>query len=98
MPRNIKAVIFDVDGVLVDSEPLWQQAELFVFPQHGVPLTLEDTFKTQGLRTDEVVSYWYQRYPWNSPDKEQVSSDILSEVIDQIEQNAKAMPGGLSSN
>ena len=35
----LKAVIFDMDGVLADTEPLWQQAELEIFGALGVPLT-----------------------------------------------------------
>lgn len=51
----IKAVIFDMDGLLIDSEPLWKQAELDIFVPLGVPLTYEMTKETTGLRVDECV-------------------------------------------
>ena len=46
-----------MDGLLIDSEPLWQEAEITVFNKLGVRLTLEMTHQTMGLRTDEVVEY-----------------------------------------
>ena len=51
----IKAAIFDMDGVLIDSEPLWQEAEMKVFAQLGIELTTEMCCETMGMRTDEVV-------------------------------------------
>ncbi|MEM9511056.1 MAG: HAD hydrolase-like protein, partial [Cyanobacteria bacterium P01_E01_bin.35] len=62
----IKAVIFDLDGLLIDSEPLWQQAEILVFEQVNIKLTPELCLQTKGLCIDEVVDYWYQKYPWTN--------------------------------
>ena len=54
----MRLVIFDMDGVLLDSEPYWQAAELEVFAAHGLHLTAEQTQETIGLRAsddDELV-------------------------------------------
>ena len=61
-PR-IDTVIFDMDGVLLDSESLWQQAEIEVFATVGVRLDHQRCRETMGLRSDELVAYWYGRYP-----------------------------------
>ena len=81
----IQAVIFDMDGLLIDSEPLWKQAEIKIFTSVGVPLTLEMTEQTMGLRTDEVVEYWHKRYPWETPSKHEIARRIDEDVIELIE-------------
>lgn len=72
----IQAVIFDMDGLLIDSEPLWKEAEIQVLQTVGVPLTWEMTSKTTGLRVDEVVHYWHQKYPWSTPTQAEITKQI----------------------
>ena len=61
----LEAVIFDMDGLLIDSEPLWIRAEIEVFGEVGVVLGEEDCGKTKGLRVDDVIAYWHARHPWD---------------------------------
>ena len=51
----IDAVIFDMDGLLIDSESLWREGEAIELRAVGVPITPEDGKLTMGLRCDEVV-------------------------------------------
>ncbi|MCA0430947.1 MAG: hypothetical protein LCH32_10660 [Bacteroidetes bacterium] len=48
MQGNIEAVIFDMDGVLIDSEPLWREAMIIEFTAIGLPFTNDDCKKTTG--------------------------------------------------
>jgi mannitol-1-/sugar-/sorbitol-6-/2-deoxyglucose-6-phosphatase len=48
---KFSAVIFDMDGLLIDSEPLWQQAGAETLQEYGVTLTDEQYILTTGLRT-----------------------------------------------
>ena len=54
---NFKAVIFDLDGLLMDSEPLWAQADTQILEKRGVAPT-EETFRkrlgTGNTRTVEI--------------------------------------------
>jgi sugar-phosphatase len=92
-----EAVIFDMDGVLIDSEPLWRIAEAHAFNAIGVPMTEEDGFQTMGLRTDEVVEYWYARFPWSEPSKTEVEGAIVGNVIALIEERGEALPGAVDA-
>lgn len=89
----IKAVIFDMDGLLIDSEPLWQEAEMLVFNKIGVPLTAKMASQTTGLRTDEVVAYWHKRYPWTKPSQAEVRKEIDQTVLELIKQKGQPKTG-----
>jgi sugar-phosphatase len=89
----MKAAIFDMDGLLIDSEPLWQEAEIKVFRTVGVPLTRDLCRETVGARLDEVVSHWYAKFPWNGASMEVVEARILEEVSRLIIDHGEPMPG-----
>lgn len=89
----IEAVIFDMDGLLIDSEPLWRKAEVKLFNSLGVPLTEEMAYETTGLRTDGVVDYWHKRYPWKSPGLDEVCKMLEEEVIKLVKDKGEAKPG-----
>lgn len=61
----IKAVVFDLDGTLIESEPCWKEAEIKIFRDIGVPLTYKLTEQTNGLGCIEVIKYWYARFGWD---------------------------------
>lgn len=89
----IKAVIFDMDGLLIDSEPFWQQAEIEMFKQVNIPLNHKLCRQTTGLRIDEVVNYWYNKFPWKTLPKSKLVEDITNRVIELISEHGEAKPG-----
>lgn len=80
-----RAVIFDMDGVLIDTEKLWKQAEYEVFSSLGVKITDEFTQYTQSMTTSEVTEFWYTRNPWGNPALDVVEQQVISRVIELIE-------------
>lgn len=89
----INTVIFDMDGLLIDSEPLWGQAMQEVFSSVDVALSPELTSLTTGLRTKEVVGYWHDYFKWDGKSAEQVTTEIISSVTHKILQEGRAMEG-----
>lgn len=89
----MNAAIFDMDGLLIDSEPLWKEAEITVFGSVGVPLTRDMCRETMGLRLDAVVRRWYDRYPWRGESLESVEARVLDEVGRLIVARGRPMPG-----
>ena len=59
---QLDAVIFDIDGLLVDSEPLWNEAATEIFREYGVSLSEEQYKTTTGLRTKEFVQWWFSYF------------------------------------
>jgi len=73
----IKAVIFDFDGIIIESEPLWVEAEIKAFSTVGVTLTPELCRQTTGLNTPATIEYWFSVYPWTGKSKFQLYKEIM---------------------
>lgn len=90
---SFDAVIFDMDGVLIDSEPLWKIAMERAFHEAGCQLTKKDFQVTVGMRIDEVVQYWYKEVGWKNHSPELVEKRIIEHMLDLIAEKGKALPG-----
>ena len=93
IPKQTQLVIFDMDGLLIDSEPYWKIAEKEVFGKLGLNLTDDLLRQVMGFRLSEVVKHWYHYQPWPNPNFEQTERDVLNCVKQLIQQHANAMPG-----
>ncbi|EKT57339.1 hexitol phosphatase HxpB [Providencia sneebia] len=90
----IQSVIFDMDGLLIDSEPFWAQGEKEVFSQLGLDLSIADQLPdTLGLRIDHVVELWYQASPWQGHSQKEVEQMIIDHVINLVEEKRPILPG-----
>ncbi|MCL6377081.1 hexitol phosphatase HxpB [Pectobacterium brasiliense] len=91
---SIRAAIFDMDGLLIDSEPLWDKAELEVIASLGIDISLRESMKdTLGLRIDMVVELWYQRSPWVTPARDEVVRRIIDRAIELVAEQRPLLPG-----
>ncbi|MDF5729488.1 MAG: hexitol phosphatase HxpB, partial [Rhizonema sp. PD38] len=61
----------------------------------GVPLKHSMCSQTMGLRTDEVVSYWYAQFPWTGANQSVVAERILGRVGELVATEGKPMPGAI---
>lgn len=90
----IQAVIFDLDGLLIDSEPLWREGESRIFKGLGMPVEPEDIRATMGMRLDESVAYWYGRCPWDGRlSQAAVMALIEDEMVRLIGERGEALSG-----
>ncbi|ELQ6021894.1 hexitol phosphatase HxpB [Cronobacter turicensis] len=93
-PRQILAAIFDMDGLLIDSEPLWDQAELEVIATLGVDTSRRHELPdTLGLRIDLVVALWFAQQPWNGPSVDEVTQRIITRAMTLVEEQRPLLPG-----
>jgi sugar-phosphatase len=92
---TVRATLFDMDGLLIDSEVLWHKAELEIFGALGVPLGDAGVRSTKGMFVNEVVQHWYARYPWAVPSPDEVVKELLERVGGLVESEGVLLPGAL---
>lgn len=88
-----EAVIFDMDGLLIDSEPFWRAAEKEVFGNLGIEVTEDLAVETSRMTTREVTEYWYNHKPWKEKCLEEVEQAVINRVGELIHNNGRMMPG-----
>lgn len=86
-------IIFDMDGLLIDTEPYWQATEREVFADYGIDITEDMQHATFGLRTDEQIQYWYNYKPWKNPDFKEVENRYNTIIRKFFEEEAQLMDG-----
>jgi sugar-phosphatase len=91
----LEAVIFDMDGLMVNSEPVWKKAEQIAFREVNLELTDAMCSTTTGYDCWDVIKHWYNYHPWDIKKK---SFSDLKKHIDElffeiIETDGHLLPG-----
>lgn len=92
-----KAVIFDMDGVLVDSEPVWHHTIMEYVTEHNIPLTLERLTQSMGTRFDLAIEEWQQELGFTTPTTAQMIVDIKQRMVDAFQDPSILMQGARES-
>ena len=90
--EGIEAVIFDMDGIIIESESLWKKAMIKAFKDIGYGFTIEMCDSTKGMRVDEVSAYWKNKLKATYK-PEDITSTIVNNVIELINNEGKPLAG-----
>ena len=91
--EHFSAAIFDMDGLLLDSEPFWKLAERESFAEVGIHITEEMSKVTAPMTTAEVAAHWYAFRPWEGRSTGDLEHAVMSRVRDLINMHGNALPG-----
>jgi len=61
LPDRYRGVVFDMDGLLLDTETLWTHAEEELFRRHGAEFTFDDKLAVMGTTEDFTARYYAER-------------------------------------
>lgn len=90
---NKNTVIFDMDGVIIDSEPFWRMAQINELAKYNVVITVADCIKlTMGKRLEEIANIWCLRYRLVICPSV-LRHNILQLVVQLITEQGVAKPG-----
>ena len=89
-----EAVVLDMDGVLIDTEPVWRAAQSAVFAGFGVVLSERDLLDSTGQPIEELIPVWRRRAREASrPTDAEVAGLIVDRVIAHVTARGRPMPG-----
>ena len=77
---TIEAIIFDMDGLLIDSEPIWDQARAKMAARAGKTWNHQDHLNIMGVSTDYWVQYMMDRLELNST-KQEVQEEVIQQMV-----------------
>jgi HAD superfamily hydrolase (TIGR01509 family) len=96
--RTLRAAVLDMDGLLIDTEPVWRAAEAAVFGELGSRLTETEMLSTMGRRITEVVAHWRRERPWpgaetGEPDDRAIAARVIDRMVAHVGAHGAPMPG-----
>ena len=94
---KITTAIFDMDGLLIDSEPLWYESALESMNKFGVQINQEEYYQTTGLRTKEFLQHWFSVFNIDHIHISETEVDITQRVIEKVNANGVSMDGAVEA-
>jgi sugar-phosphatase len=94
----VEAAVLDMDGVLIDTEPVWRAAQSDVFAGFGVALSEGDLLDSTGQPIEELIPVWRRRPPAPDPagtelTDAEIADLIVDRVIAHVTAEGQPMPG-----
>ena len=98
----VEAVVLDMDGVLIDTEPVWRAAQSAFFAGFGVVLSERDLLDSTGQPIEELIPVWRRRpvagdgmAEWADPGltDAEIADLIIDRVIAHVTAEGQPMPG-----
>ena len=89
----LNTVIFDMDGLLIDSEPLWEEAGKETLSRFNVTLTPAQYHSSTGLGTSTWIDHWFSHFNIDRAYAAEAATSIVQKAIEKIEAKAQPMPG-----
>ena len=92
----IQAVIFDMDGLLVDSEPVWDRARRSMAERAGKSWTEADHEAVMGVSTREWADYMIDRLELSLA-PQAVVDEIIERMVEMYQSGIPWFPGALEA-
>ena len=90
---DLNTFIFDMDGVIIDSEPFWRQAQIDILSKYNTTITVTDCIEhTMGKRIDDVALTWCQLHSLKVSPK-LLEQEIITAVANLISTKGNSKTG-----
>ncbi|MCC8381045.1 hexitol phosphatase HxpB [Xenorhabdus sp. PB30.3] len=89
----MKAVIFDMDGVLIDSEPLWKKSGMLILNHYGIPITYDEMLSMAGIPVSGMIDRACRLYNKNNLNKSKIEKELFHKGVELILTEKPIMDG-----
>jgi HAD superfamily hydrolase (TIGR01509 family) len=87
----MEACVFDLDGVLVDSEPVWEEVRRAFVAGHGGTWQPDTQSRLMGMSTAEWASYLHELGVQLPPDE--IAQGVVDQMAERYLDGVPLMPG-----
>jgi HAD superfamily hydrolase (TIGR01509 family) len=91
----VDAVVFDLDGVLVDSEPVWEDVRRRYVADNGGHWKSDAQRRLMGMSTSEWAQYLSHELGVSRP-PDQVARDVVAEMVERYQAQVPLIAGAES--
>jgi HAD superfamily hydrolase (TIGR01509 family) len=92
----VAAVVFDLDGVLIDSEPVWEEVRRQYVAEHGGRWRPDSQQRLMGMSTPEWSTYIARELGVDVP-PDRIAKDVVDRVAQRYETDLPLMPGAVEA-
>ncbi|MEX0626125.1 MAG: HAD family phosphatase [Chloroflexota bacterium] len=93
--HRFKAVVFDMDGLLLDTEVLWQRAEGRLFERHGAEFTFEDKLTVMGTSAAFTGEFFARRLGYGNDQAAALIREVSELMHEELQAQVEARPGAI---
>jgi HAD superfamily hydrolase (TIGR01509 family) len=90
-----RAVVFDMDGLLLDTETLWHEAEVELFERHGSTFSREDQMQVIGTSFAITARYFAERLGWPVDRGAELVDEMIRLMHARVRRQVGARPGAV---
>ena len=90
---KLTTAIFDMDGLMIDSEPLWYEATMESLATFGIYMDEHLYYESTGLRIRECLQHWFNVYGIDGAHLLSTETDIIKRVIQKVNEKGVIMDG-----
>jgi len=92
---TLQAVLWDMDGTLVDSEKVWAEVQIELLGSLGVVWTVEDCMQLVGSDLRDAVRVWMARIPDGVINPEELAERMFRTVVEALRREVEFRPGAV---
>jgi HAD superfamily hydrolase (TIGR01509 family) len=92
---HYRAVVFDMDGLLLDTETLWGEAEMELFRRHGDSFTQDDRLRVMGTSAEAAAAYFAERLHLPLEKGRALQAELTEIMLASFRRHVQGQPGAV---